>query len=169
MKENHEIERNNINTDATLHMFQCPVCGGHQLSVVFEIYGLRDIVGVSPDESVLFGELDQQGVNYGTCHCGDCDWEGEFYLGEDAQGSFRKHLVVTRSLRFTCPKCGGHELRQLRQGHTTSYLVSAVYQDLSDNAEKVAVNELDREDQGGSFSTVVDAATPLSQTRRMLP
>jgi len=151
MKQNHDIERNNINTDATMQIFQCPVCGGHNLSVIFEIYGMREIVGVKPDHDILFGYLDDQGVNYGTCRCGDCDWGGDFYLGEAPQGSFRKHLVITRLLRFTCPKCCSHELRRLRQGHTTSHLVSAVYRDPTDNAEKVAVDELDRNDHGGQF------------------
>lgn len=152
MKQNHEIERNAMNTDGTMQAFQCLICGGHNLSVIFEIYGMREVVGVKPDDDVLFGTLDQQGINYGTCHCGDCDWEGEFYLDDDANRCFDKHLVPTTLLQFTCSKCGGHELRRFRQGHTTFYLVSAVYRDLRDDAEKVAVDMLDREDHGGQFA-----------------
>ena len=151
MNQDRNSERNGENGNLTMHVFQCPVCGGHHLSVIYEIYGMRDVVGVKPDETILFGQIDQQGINYGTCHCGDCDWEGEFYLDDDAERRFDQHLVVTTSVQFTCSKCGGHELRRLRQGHITSYLVSAVYQDLSDNSEKVAVDMLDREDHGGRF------------------
>lgn len=151
MRQDHDSKRNGANGDATIDIFQCPGCGGHNLSVIFEIYGIREVVGVKPDDDVLFGTLDQQGVNYGTCRCGDCDWEGEFYRGDDADRCFDKHLVPTTLLQFTCTKCGGHELRRLRQGHITSYLVSAVYRDLSDDAEKVAVDMLDREDHGGQF------------------
>ncbi len=151
MNQDRNSERNGETGNSTMHVFQCPVCGGHRLSVIYEIYGMRDVVGVKHDDDVLFGHHDEQGVNYGTCTCPDCDWEGEFYrdLGGDL---FHQHLVVTRLLRFTCPKCGSHELRRLRQGHTTSHLVSAVYQDLNDNAEKVAVDMLDRADHGGHFA-----------------
>lgn len=151
MRQNHDIESRGVNGDATIRIFQCPVCGGHNLSVIFEIYGMRDVVGVKPDDEVLFGYLDDQGMNYGTCRCSDCEWEGEFYRDSDAERCFHKHLVVTRSLSFTCPKCGGHELRRFRQGHTTSYLVSTVYPDLSDDAEKVAVDTFERRDNGGQF------------------
>jgi hypothetical protein len=151
MQHDHDRKRNGANGNAMIDIFQCPDCGGHNLSVIFEIYGMREVVGVKPDEAILFGQIDQQGINYGTCHCGDCDWEGEFYLDEDAERHFDQHLVVTTSVQFTCSKCGNHELRRLRQGHTTSYLVSAIYRDLSDDAEKVAVDMLDREDHGGQF------------------
>jgi Zn finger protein HypA/HybF involved in hydrogenase expression len=151
MNQDHKVERDSANENATTQIFRCPVCRGHRLSVIFEIYGMRDIVGVKPDSEVLFGTLDQQGINYGTCSCPDCEWKGEFYRDDDAERCFDRHLVPTTFLEFTCPKCGGHELRRIRQGHTTSYLVSAVYRDLSDDAEKVAVDMLDREDQGGQF------------------
>lgn len=61
MKQNHNSGSKSVNGDALMHMFQCPVCGGHRLSVIFEICGMRDIVGVKPAENVLFGGLDQQG------------------------------------------------------------------------------------------------------------
>jgi|GEM_PF-4846976 len=151
MKRNHDSESGVAKENATMHVFRCPVCGGHQLSVVFEIYGMRDIVGVTADDNILFGGIDLQGEDYGMCKCPDCEWEGEFYRDHDGKRSFHTHLVVTRLLRFTCAKCGGHELRRLRQGHVTSYLVSAVYHDPTDGTEKVAVDMLEREDDGGQF------------------
>jgi hypothetical protein len=151
MRHDHDRKRNGANGDASIDIFQCPDCGGHNLSVIFEIYGMREVVGVKPDDNILFGYLDEQGVNYGTCRCGDCDWEGDVYRDDDAGRCFDKHLVPTTSLQFTCSKCGGHDLRRLRQGHTTSYLVSAVYRDLGDGAEKVAADMLGREDHGGQF------------------
>ena len=176
MNQDRDSERNGEKGNSAMNVFQCPVCGGHHLSVIFEIYGMREVVGVKPDETILFGQIDEQGLNYGTALCPDCGWETECF-SEGYPERLHPHLVDSALMLFTCPKCGGHELRRLRQGHITSYLVSAVYQDLSDNSEKVAVDMLDREDHGGRFGygcgschcpLTDDAGAPISDENSLI-
>jgi hypothetical protein len=71
MKQNHDCECHGASGDAKMQIFQCPACGSHNLLVILEIYGMREVVGVNPDDDVLFGYLDGQGLNYGTCSCSD--------------------------------------------------------------------------------------------------
>jgi Zn finger protein HypA/HybF involved in hydrogenase expression len=149
MKQNYEIQNDDATADNTIRIFKCPVCGGHNLQVTFEVYGMRQIVGTRSDADTIFGQADTQGTNHGTCHCTDCEWEGEFSTDDNPERCFAQHLQESRELIFTCPMCGSHELRYIRQGHTTSYPVSAIYEEEGGEVITMDFDTLDRDDRGG--------------------
>lgn len=152
MNQDLNSECNGEKGNATMQVFQCPLCSGHSLSVNYDTYGMVDIVGVRPDGQIVFGRPDEQGRNFGTCHCvsgeGECAWEGEFYRSED--GCFDQHLIEIPVMRFVCPKCSSSNLRFIRQGHSTSYPVSVISSNAPEDDCEVTFEEFEREDHGGN-------------------
>ena len=149
MKQNHDIESKSVNDDTTVQIFECPVCGGHDLTTIYQVYGTQQVVGTRSDGRPVLGLHEEQGIDYGVCDCPECDWRGEFY--QNMEGCFAQHMVEAKRLVFTCPQCGAHDLRLFRQGHTSSHSVSAVYEKESADAIEVAIDTLDRDDDGGNF------------------
>ena len=149
MNQELNSERNGESGTATMQIFQCPVCGSHDLTTIYQVHGSQQVVGTRSDGSPVLGWHDEQGIDYGVCNCSKCDWQGEFY--RNLEGYFAQHLVEAKRLVFTCPQCGAHDVGLLRQGHTTSYPVSAVYEKGDADVIAVAINKLDRDNNGGNF------------------
>ena len=130
MKNDAEMNNDHAPGKDRLVQFACPGCGSHVLGQHTWLYGIRQVVGIAPDGEIRYGFHDIYTSESGGFSCWECGHELEPDVQMDAELCIRRYSRETGMHTFTCPECGGNELKMVKQGHTTSYRVSAVFQDV---------------------------------------